>query len=139
MARRIGRSESTFSPRILIPMLEKYALEFQFQIGPRIWLPELFIEVGFTYENILSILQDMWYQNIAPFTDRRRRILSEHILYIIEQWYEECMRANGRLFGSDDIAKSIVELLDAFASSNLSASDMEMCEEIKRRIMRACR
>ncbi|RKF57606.1 Nucleoporin NUP170 [Erysiphe neolycopersici] len=139
MARRIGRSESTFSPRILIPMLEKYALEFQFQTGPRIWLPELFIEVGFTFEIIISILQDMWYQNIAPFTDRRRRILSEHILYIIEQWYEECMRANGRLFSSDDIADSVVELLDAFASSNLSSPDMEMCEEMKRRIMRAYR
>ncbi|KAI6248804.1 Nucleoporin [Erysiphe necator] len=139
MARRIGRSESTFSPRILIPMLEKYALEFQFQTGPRMWLPELFIEVGITYETILSTLQDMWYQNIAPFTDRRRNILAEHILYVIEQWYEECMRANGRLFGSDEIATSILELLDALVTSNLSAQDRDLCEELKRRIMRAYR
>ncbi|RKF83939.1 Nucleoporin NUP170 [Golovinomyces cichoracearum] len=139
MARRLSVSESTFSPRILIPMLERYAQEFQFQIGPRTWLPELFIEVGFTHETIVGVLQDMWYQSVAPFTDKRRRILSEHILYVIEKWYEECMRSNLRLFGSEEIADGVLKLLNVLVSSELSAQDSDVCAEMNRRIIRAYR
>ncbi|KAI1005151.1 Nucleoporin [Podosphaera aphanis] len=139
MVRRLGLSESTFSPQTIIPMLEKYALEFQYQVGPPIWLPELFIEVGFTHETIVSVLQGMWYQNLAPFTGRRRQILSDHILYVIEQWYEQCIRSNGRVFGSDNVAEGIVGLLEVLAGSDLPPTDVDMCHDLRRRIEKAYR
>ncbi|SZE99990.1 unnamed protein product [Blumeria hordei] len=137
MSRRLGPSESTFSPHILIPMLEKYGAESQFLVGPHVWLPQLFIEVGFSHEVIIGVLQDMWYQNLTPFTEKKRRILAEHILYVIEQWYEDCMRANGRLFGSDEVAGNVTQLLERLVDSDLTAADLDVCAELRRRIQRA--
>jgi nuclear pore complex protein Nup155 len=141
MSHRLSNSEITFSPQILIPMLERYAVEFQNMVGPTTWLPELFIDVGFPFETIISVLQGMWWNNIAPFTDRRKRILVLHILYVISQWYEDCIKTNMRLFGSDENARDVAEFLDQLhdQASDMTPQDMQTCMDLKRRIERAFR
>ena len=105
MADRLTHSEGTFNPAILIPMIEKYAFEFQNNASPRYWVPDLFIEVGFPHETIVTTLQNLWYSSSPPFNgERRRRVLAEHFVYVCDQWYEECVRTNTRLYGSDEEA-----------------------------------
>ena len=39
-------------------------------------------------------------------------MLAAHILYICKQWYNDCARTNKAIFGSDDNARAIAELLE---------------------------
>lgn len=142
MHHRLGSSEVCFSPQFLIPLLERYAIEHQNGVGPEFWLPDLFMEVNFAYETIVQILQAMWYSNIAPFTGRRKQVLAAHLLYVLEQWFLDCERNNNRLFGSDENAQDISELLEALATggtNDLRQQDIEKCAELRRRILRSFR
>jgi nuclear pore complex protein Nup155 len=138
MAERLNHSENTFNPNIIIPMIERYALERQSGVGSRHWVPDLFLEVGFPHETIVTVLQGMWYNNIPPFNDRRRRVLAEHIVYVCNQWYEECVRSNTRLYGSDDNAQEMSELLGLLAGDLLPV-DQETVAQLRRKIQRSFR
>lgn len=141
MHQRLGSSEICFSPQFLIPLLERYAIEHQNGVGPEFWLPDLFMEVEFAYETIVQVLQSMWYGNIAPFTDRRKQILAAHLLYVLEQWFLDCERNNNRLFGSEENAQDISQLLEALQSGGdaLRPQDNEKCNELRGRILRSFR
>ena len=138
MADRLNRSETTFSPTIIVPMIEQYAVEFQNGVGSRHWVPDLFMEVGFSYESIVTIIQGLWYNNLAPFTGRNRNILAEHIIYVCSQWYENCITTNTRLFGSDDNAQDIGELLEV-VGSGLGGDDQQLVQGLRRGIQRGLR
>jgi len=139
MADRLSHSEGTFNPALLIPMIEKYAFEFQNNASPRYWVPDLFIEVGFPHETIVTTLQNLWYSNSPPFIgDRRRRVLAEHVVYVCDQWYEECVRTNTRLYGSDENAQEMSELLGLLTTA-LLPRDQEAVNQLRRKIQRSFR
>jgi len=81
----------------------------------------------------------MWYNNIAPFTGRRKGTLAEHIIYICQLWYEDCVRTNTRLFGGDDNAHEIADLLALLTEGDLSPESQERAQELRRKIVRAFR
>jgi nuclear pore complex protein Nup155 len=137
MAHRLSLSETTFSPSLLIPMIEQYAIEFQYDVGPRTWVPDLFIEVGFPFESIVTQIQSLWYNNIAPFTGSRKRVLATHIIYVLGQWYEACIRENTRLFGSDENAQEVNELLELLSHEQLGLHEKEALTTLRRKIVRA--
>lgn len=139
MADRLNHSESTFNPTVLIPMIEKYACEFQHNASSRNWVPDLFIEVGFPFETIIATLQSVWYSNSPPFNvASRRKVLAEHIVYICDQWYEECVRTNTRLYGSDENAQEMSELL-GLLSNDLQSRDQDAVNQLRRKIQRSFR
>jgi len=137
MAHRLSLSETTFSPALLIPMIETYAAEFQNNVGPRTWVEDLFISVGFPYETIVATVQALWYNNVAPFTGNRRLVLARHIIYTLGQWYEECIRTNTRLFGSEENMDEINQLLDLLNAENLTPTDRDALGVLQRKIRRA--
>lgn len=139
MSQRLSNSENTFSPQVLIPMLEIYAQTFQNGVGPRTWLPDLFITVGFPFETIVAVLQNMWYTNTYPFTGQRKRILADHMLYVLGQWYEDCVKTNTRLFGSDENAQDINELLEGLNAGGFTGDGEQVCADLRRKILRAFR
>ncbi|TVY13810.1 Nucleoporin [Lachnellula arida] len=139
MADRLNHSESTFNPTVLIPMIEKYACEFQHNASSRNWVPDLFIEVGFPFETIIATLQSVWYSNSPPFNvASRRKVLAEHVVYICDQWYEECVRTNTRLYGSDENAQEMSELL-GLLSNDLQSRDQDAVNQLRRKIQRSFR
>ncbi|KAE8443895.1 hypothetical protein EG329_001304 [Mollisiaceae sp. DMI_Dod_QoI] len=141
MHQRLGTSEICFSPQFLIPLLERYAIEHQNGVGPEFWLPDLFLEVEFQYETIVQVLQSLWYSNIAPFSGRRKQVLASHVLYVLEQWFLDCERNNNRLFGSEENAQDISQLLEVLQAGGdaLRQADVEKCAELRRKILRSFR
>ncbi|KAH8804905.1 putative nucleoporin [Xylogone sp. PMI_703] len=139
MAHRLNYSETTFSAAMLIPMIEKYAIEFQRDVGPRTWVIDLFIHVHFHYETILSILQNIFYGEVAPFSGRNRRLIAEHMLYTIKEWYQDCVRSNTRLFGSEENAQGISDMLEVLVQNGLSPDDQEQANDLRVRIERSFR
>jgi len=141
MSQRLSNSEITFSPQLLIPMLERYAVENQNGVGNSNWLPSLFIDVGFPFETIVAALQGMWYNNIPPFTGTRKRILVQHILFVLLQWYEDCVKTNTRLYGSDENAQEVAQFLEMLEErpGDLLPAEVHSCVDLKRKIQRAIR
>lgn len=72
MSQRLKNSDNTFFPGMLIPMIENYAVEHQNGVGAKTWVPDLFIHVGFQFDAILSILNNMYSNDLAPFTGRKQ-------------------------------------------------------------------
>jgi nuclear pore complex protein Nup155 len=120
MGPRLSYSELTFSPSMLIPMIEAYAFNNPGGASPT-WVPDLFIHVKFSHESIVATLQNMYYNETQPFVGRNKRVLAEHIVYVCQQWYNDCIRNNKAIFGSDDNAREIDELLQTLTEAQAFA------------------
>jgi nuclear pore complex protein Nup155 len=110
MGPRLGYSQLTFSPSMLIPMIEAYAINNP-NNAPANWVPDLFLHVKFSHEAIVGTLQNLYYNEVQPFVGGNKRPLAEHILYVCQQWYNDCARNNKAIFGSDDNAREIDNVL----------------------------
>jgi nuclear pore complex protein Nup155 len=137
MAHRLSRSETTFSPTLLIPMIETYAIEFQHEVGPRTWIPDLFIEVGFPFETIASTLQNLWYNNVAPFTGTRKHVLAGHMIYVLGRWHQDCLKKNTRIFGSDENAQDVNSLLGQLEREPLGPQERDALSTLRGNITRS--
>lgn len=139
MANRLSHSEVTFSPQLIIPMLERYNIEYM--AGDATWLPTLLIQVNFPFETIISILQSMWYTNSAPFTGSKRRVLASHMLFVLDQWFEDCLKSNTRIYGTEENGQEVMDFLEQLEATpgDLSVADLTACGELRRKIARAVR
>lgn len=141
MSHRLNGSENTFNPQMLIPLIERYALEHQREVNADRWIPDLFITVGFPYEASIAVIQQLWYGNVTPFTGQGNRVLASHIVYLVDRWFEDCLGRNERPFGGEENAREIVLLLGAVAGgvNGLSSADKLFVEDVRRRIGRSFR
>lgn len=139
MAHRLGASENTFNAHLIIPLVERYALEHQREPGADAWVPDLFLDVGFPPETCVTIIQQIWYSNLAPFTGAGARVLASHIVRLVDGWYEECLSRNERAFGSEENAREIGELMVQVAESLPMGLERQNAEEVRRKIMRSYR
>jgi nuclear pore complex protein Nup155 len=139
LAHRLNLSESTFPPTILIPMLEKYAYEFQRDVGPRTWVADLFIDVGVPYETIVQVLEGMIYNDEMPFQGRNRSVIAREMLHVIRRWVGDCVRNNERLFGGEEVATSVASVLDMLTRNGLVGEEVNEAVELRRRIEKGYR
>lgn len=116
MSQKLSGYEVVFSPNILVPLVETYAVEHAHP-GPINWVPDLFISVSFDYDTIINILEGMFYNEVNPFVGPNRIILANHIVYVAEQWYMDCMRHNKRIFGGDVQKDQIGQILAELAAA----------------------
>jgi len=138
MSQHLGGSQSTFPPHLLVPLLEKYAVENQAGVGPRTWLPDLFMEVNFPFDATIAALQGMWFGNLAPFTGKNRKILVDHILYLLDQWMEVCVIGNKPLFGGEDNCRGVLELVEGFLESGeVDGEERKAADILRKRLVRA--
>jgi nuclear pore complex protein Nup155 len=141
MSQRLKNSDTTFSPNLLIPLIENYAVEYQNGIGPRAWVPDLFIHVGFPHESILSVLQNSYLAEVAPFVGANKRILAYHMVYVCDKWYQDCIRSNKRLFGTEENATGISQLLEALVQTGdlRTPADTDFANTLRGKIDRSLR
>jgi nuclear pore complex protein Nup155 len=139
MSHRLKNSEITFSSAMLIPLIEQYAIENQAGVGPKNWIPDLFIRVGFAHEAIVASLQQIYMNDIAPFVGRQKAVIAYQILYVCEQWYQDCVRSNKRLFDTEENAFSITEILQMLVQNGLRGEDAERANSLRQKIERSYR
>ena len=110
---RLNRAEATFPVPILLPMLERYALEHQRGLGPAHWVLDTFLELETPPESLLPVLEQMYYSAEAPFDQaRNRRIIASEIVYLTGQWFLASeRRGEAAPFGSEDVAAGVEEVL----------------------------
>ncbi|KAJ6096914.1 hypothetical protein N7486_007660 [Penicillium sp. IBT 16267x] len=133
---RLRMSETVFPVRELVPLLERYSLEHQRQVGPEHWIVDLFLDLGVAHESIYAVLEAMYYTDEAPFQGAYRRFIATDLLYLLEVWFHETMRLGGMVFGSDVVAERVSEtllLLQQGAAVN-GADIVEQSRDLQRRI-----
>lgn len=117
-------------------MIEKYAHEFQRDVGPPTWVMDLFIDVGVRYESIVPVLKGMFYNDEAPFRGANRVHIANELVYVIGRWYAHCIRNNLALFGGDSNAAAINDLLIMLCNNGLRGANLEAAMDIRRQIER---
>lgn len=135
MSQKLSGYEIVFSPSILIPLVETYAAEHEHP-GPLNWVPDLFLSVSFDPDTIINILEGMFYNEVNPFVGPNRIVLANHIVYVAEQWYEDCLRHNKRVFGGE-VQKDVIGQLLADLSAAAYRDDpvgRQRIMELRKRI-----
>lgn len=128
-------SETVFSIPALLPMLERYSLEFQRGVGPSTWVIDLFLDLEVSHDKLYTILEAMFYNDEAPFQGANRRYIAHDLLYLIQRWYHDTVRMGGIVFGSDSMAARVSEVLLLLQQSgSLTPELVQLAQELRVRI-----
>jgi nuclear pore complex protein Nup155 len=141
LGQRLHAAEATFPIPILLPMLLRYALEYQNNAAPPTWVLDIFLELDIRPQALLPVLEQMYYTNEQPFVGRHRRVLAANLVYLIQAWLLESERhGDSVVFGSDENAAGVEEVLTGLVrSQDLDAEQREAVEILRGRIAQAMR
>lgn len=131
---RLRMSDSVFPIPILLPMLERYALEHQRGVGPATWVIDLFLDLNVAHETMYAVLESMYYTDEAPFQGSNKKYIAKDLLYLIEHWFHETVRLGGVVFGSDLVAERILETLLLLLQGGIAPDQMHVAQELRTKI-----
>lgn len=133
---RLHVGEAVFPVPTLLPMLERYAIEYQRGNEPQNWVSDLFIELEVPLDGLVAVVEAMWHSGEAPFTGRSLGFLSAELLHLIQAWAKESERQGDRkIFGSDEAADSVEEILALLArGGELDGERRRVLEQLRARI-----
>ncbi|PWY90698.1 non-repetitive nucleoporin [Aspergillus heteromorphus CBS 117.55] len=131
---RLRMSESIFPIPILLPMLERYALEHQRGVGPATWVVDLFLDLGVAHESLYAVLESMFYTDEAPFQGPNKKVIARDLLYLIEHWFHATVRLGGIVFGSDLVAERINETLLLLQQGGIAQDQIQVAQQLRSRI-----
>lgn len=115
----------------LVPLLSRYAFEYQRNVAPQHWAPSLFLSLNVPFDALANALEAMFYNQEAPFTGRNRKVVALDLLYVLQRWVEET--ANGRmgargLCGGEEYAAGVLGLVEQVAESDVGSGDRDVRE-----------
>ncbi|KAJ5466661.1 Nucleoporin [Penicillium diatomitis] len=133
---RLRMSETVFPIRELLPMLERYSLEFQRSVSASYWVVDLFLDLGVAHDSLFTVLEAMFYTDEAPFQGSNRRYIAKDLLYLVEGWFRESARMGGLVFGGEPQAERVSEILAMIMQAGTATTPEinERCQELRQRI-----
>ncbi len=115
-------------------MLERYAFEFQRNIGPPEWVVDTFLVLQISYETILPVLESMFYNDEAPFQGPNRKYIANDIIYICKRWYNDSVRGGAQPFGRPENMLAVSQLLLVLLQNGIDEEKVEECRALRSRI-----
>lgn len=133
MGTRLNLSETMFPITDLVPILERYSVEFQNGVGPETWVMDTMIDIGVPFESLYSVLEGMFYNDEAPFQGKNRRYIAKDILYVVQKWFQDSSRGAGKILGGESNAATISATLQ-MVQPTLDARRAKECQTLRMRI-----
>ncbi len=130
---RLNLSETMFPISDMVPILERYAIEFQNGIGPETWVMDTCIDIGVPFESLFSVLEGMFYNDEAPFQGRNRRYIANELVYVVRLWFQESSRGTGKVLGGEINAAAISQALQT-VQPTLDPRKADECHTLRMRI-----
>ena len=130
---RLNLSETMFPIPDLVPLLERYAFEYQNRVGPESWVMDTFIDISVPFESLFAALESMFYNDETPFQGRNRRQIAIHILYIVKLWLQDSSRGTGKILAGESNAVAVSQVLQ-MVQPTLDAQKGEECQLLRLRI-----
>ena len=115
-------------------MLKRYAFNFQAHSGPETWVLDIFIDLLVPFETIWGVLENMFYNDEQPFQGRNRRFIGNDMVYIASLWFQDSIRGSGTLYGGEDNAYAVSQMLHLVMQSGLDEGRLEECQNLRMRI-----
>lgn len=135
LAKRLNLSETMFPIADIVPILERYAFEFQNGVGPRSWPVDCLIGVDVPFESLFTVLEGMFYNDEAPFQGRNRRYIANDIIYVVGLWFQNSSRGAGKILGGEGNAAAITQTLMMLQQSGLlDGESLDDCRALRARI-----
>ncbi|KAL8999897.1 MAG: hypothetical protein Q9169_001303 [Polycauliona sp. 2 TL-2023] len=134
LGNRLGLSETMFPVADLLPMLKRYAFNYQNKVGPGTWVVDVFTDLQVPFDSIYAVLEGMFYNDEAPFQGRNRRFIGNDVVYIARAWFQDSIRGSGTVFGGEDNAMAVSEMLHTVMQSGLDEMRLEECQNLRMRI-----
>jgi len=135
---KLRLSETTFPIQMLLPILERYSFEFQRNVAPPHWAVDVFLDLEVAYERLFDVLENIFYSGDTPFIGSNRRFITTDLIYVVGKWFHHTTRAGGVIFGSEQGAVRVEEMMQALMqvgkSAGLDDEMMQMCRAITERI-----
>lgn len=137
---RLDLSETMFPIDELVPMLTRYAFEFQHGVGPASWVVDALVDIGVPFESLFAVLEAMYDANEAPFQGRNRRHLAHDLLHLVRLWLQRTNRENRSVLGNEETAAAVSRvLLGLLQDRSLDQDRVEECQLLRTRIEAALR
>ena len=130
---RLNLSERMFAISDLVPMLERYSIEYQNGVGPETWVMDTLIDIGVPFESLYSVLEGMFYNDEAPFQGKNRRKIAKDILHVVQKWFQDSCRGLGNILGGESNAATVSATLHMMQPI-LDARSREECQMLRMRI-----
>ena len=135
LARRLSLSETMFPIADIVPILEKYAFEFQNGFAPAKWPMDTLIAVGVPFESLFTVLEGMFYNDEAPFQGRNRRHIAHDMIHVAEVWFQDSSREAGKILGGEGNAARVTQTLMTLQQSGLlDEKTLDGCRALRVRI-----
>ena len=135
LAKRLNLSETMFPIADIVPILEKYAFEFQNGVGPRTWPMDSLIGVGVPFESLFTVLESMFYNDEAPFQGRNRRYIANNLISVVKLWFQDSSRGGGKVLGGESNATAITQTLMMLQQSGLlDGETLDECRALRANI-----
>lgn len=131
---KLGLSQTMFPVGELLPMLKRYAHNFQPNRGSETWVLDIFIDLQVPFESIYATLENMFYNDEPPFQGRNRRLIGNDIVYVTKMWFQNSIRGSGSPFGGQDNAAAVSQLLHMVMQVGLDERRLEECQNLRIRI-----
>ncbi|KAL1623022.1 hypothetical protein SLS56_008433 [Neofusicoccum ribis] len=132
---RLNLSDTTFNIPTVLPLLETYAFTHQRGIGPQTWVVDVFLDLQVAHEQIVAVLESIFYNNEAPFVGRHRKEIAHDLVHVVSQWFQDSTRGGGYAFGGVDNAAMVQELLRVLEENRvLDDNYMAMAVDLRARI-----
>lgn len=133
LAARLNLSETWFPVPDIVPILERYAVEYQNGVGPETWVMDTCIDIGVPFESLFAVLEGMFYNDEAPFQGRNRRYIANELVHVVGLWFQDSSRGAGKILGGESNAAAVSQVLQN-VQLVLSAQRAEECQVLRMRI-----
>ena len=128
---RVSLSELTFPIPDLVPLLERYAFEYQRGVGPDHWVMDTFLDLQVPFEALFNVLEGMVYNDEAPFHGPNRRVIARDMLYVAQRWYNQTARSSQALGGTVNAETVVMALATLMGNGLLVGEEVEACRELR--------
>ncbi|KAL8702477.1 MAG: hypothetical protein Q9201_004349 [Fulgogasparrea decipioides] len=131
---KLSLSETMFPVATLLLMLKRYAFNFQQGVGSDTWVVDIFIDLQVPFETIWAVLETMFYNDEQPFQGRNRRFIGNDMVYVARLWFQDSIRGSGSLYGGEDNAYAVSQMLHLVMQSGLEEGRLEEGQNLRMRI-----
>lgn len=132
---RLHLSDTTFNIPTVLPLLETYAFTHQRGVGPQTWVVDVFLDLLVAHDQIVAVLESVFYNNEAPFVGRQRKWIAHDLVHVVDAWFNESTRGGGYAFGGVENAAMVQELLRVVEESGcLEREWMGLAVDLRARI-----
>jgi nuclear pore complex protein Nup155 len=152
LGRRVGSNQNIFPVTDIFQLLLHYDVDKFRSIGedgnitgertpeaenPIEWVIDIFFRLGAPIENLVSVVEAMWYAKDVPFNSRHgRKLLAKWLVVIVEKWWaatrreEEPFGGTENALGLADVLRVVAESGD-FGGAGASGEDREWGDRLR--------